>query len=417
MKRIFLYLLKVATIVACSGGEDGGTTPQDPTPEKPKAEIKLETASFDFPAEGGKDEISFSTTEAWTAEVINSRADGWCAINPTSGEAGDAKITVTTEANDTPDDRSASIVIKAGTASKTVKVSQKQKEALTITASKFEVEAEGGEIKIEVKANIDFDYTIEESAEDWVKYKGTRALKTSTLTFSVAENDDTMKREAKIYITSGEFNEEITIYQAGSMPSLVISKSAYVVSSEGGTIAVEVKSNVDVAVELPTDVDWLHENTSRGVSTSTYYFDIAPSEELDQRTAEIVFFNKENGLSEVVTITQTQKDALVVAKESYTVESDGGQIQIEVGHNVDFKISISAEWITRAENTRAFQTENLIFNIAPNEAKQERTGTIILTSADRKIKQTITILQDRYKSFDPTIGGWGDGGENGGSAE
>ena len=37
---------------------------------------------------------------------------------------------------------------------------QKQKDALTVTSDKFEVSAEGGEIKIEVKANIDFEYSV-----------------------------------------------------------------------------------------------------------------------------------------------------------------------------------------------------------------------------------------------------------------
>jgi flagellar motor protein MotB len=188
---------------------------------------------------------------------VNTRADAWCSINPTSGEAGDAKITVTTKANDTPDDRTASIIIKAGTASKTIAVSQKQKNALTVTASKFEIGAEGGEVAIEVKANIDFEYAIEESAKEWITYQTTRAMKTSTLVFKVAKNDDLEKREGKIAIKSDEFNEVITIYQAGAEPTIVISKNEYIVSSDSETIAVDVTSNVDVAVEIPSDVDWI----------------------------------------------------------------------------------------------------------------------------------------------------------------
>ncbi|MBQ5715866.1 MAG: BACON domain-containing protein, partial [Alistipes sp.] len=108
---------------------------------------------------------------------------------------------------------------------------------------------------------------------------------------------------------------------------------------------------------------------------------------------------------------------IVLAKNSYTVESDGGSLQIEVGHNIDFDIEIFADWITKAENTRAFATENLIFNIAPNAAKQDRTGTIKIHSLNNTISHTITIFQKRYSSFDPSIGDWGDGGENGGTAE
>lgn len=397
MKRFLLYLLAIATLVACTKGDDGESPNPEPTPEKPKAEIEIETTVSDFTAEGGEDIFSFTTTEAWTAEVINSRADGWCSISPTSGAAGSATITVTTEPNDTPDDRSASIVIKAGSASKTVKVSQKQKDALTVTSSKFEVEAEGGEVKIEVKANIDFEYAIDESAKEWIKYEGTRAIKTSTLTFSVAENDDTERREGKIVIKSGEFNEVVTIYQAGSEPSIVISQNEYIVSADGETIAVEVASNVDVAVELPANVDWISENTTRATSTNTYRFDIQPNEDYDQRSAEIKFTNKENGLSEVVAIKQMQRDAIVLADSEYEFGIDGGNLDFEIQTNVDVTVTISDNakyWIRQVE-TRALETKALHFNVAACADDDNREGTITISGGNAT--QTITVKQNGLK--------------------
>ena len=399
MKRFLLYLLAIVTLVACTKSDDSGDPNPNPTPSKPKTEIKIETTASDFSSEGGRQAISFTTTEAWTAEVINSRADGWCSISPTSGAAGSATISVTTEPNDTPDDRSASIVIKAGSASKTVKVSQKQKDALTVTASKFEVEAEGGEVKIEVKANIDFEYAIDESAQEWITYEGTRAMKTSTLTFSVAENDDTEKREGKIAIKSGEFNEVVTIYQAGGKPSIVISQNEYVVSSDGETIAVEVKSNVDVAVEMPTDADWISENTTRAASTNTYRFDIQPNEEYDQRTAEIKFTNKENGLSEVVAIKQMQRDAIVLADSEYEFGIDGGNLDFEILTNVDVAITISdnaQDWIQQVE-TRGLEAKALYFNVAACSTEEDREGTITITGGNAT--QTITVKQSGLKEI------------------
>ena len=417
MKKLLYVLFAIIAITACSKSDDvgGGNNNNNETPKQP--EITLSATASNFTTDGGSSEITFTSSAAWTAEVINTRADAWCSVNPTSGAAGDAKITITTTANDTPDDRSASIVIKAGTASKTITVSQKQKDALTVTASKFEVGAEGGEVSIEVKANIDFEYVIEESAKDWVEYKTTRAMKTSNLVFEVKDNEDFEKREAKITIKSGEFSEVITIYQMGAEPTIVISQNEYVVSSDGETIAVEVASNVDVTVELPTEVDWVTENTTRGISTNTYYFDVTPSEEYDQRTAYIKFTNKENNLSEVVKVVQAQKDAIVIAKDSYTVDSDGDQIQIEVGHNVDFDVEISCDWITQS-SSRAFVTETLTFSVAKNTTSQQREGTIKLISKNKDLMQTIAIYQDEERAFDPSIGQWeSDDNDYGGSAE
>ena len=393
MKKLLFLFASIAMMVACTeGGTDDGN---EPTPQPQKPSITLETGSLsNFNEDGGSGTITFTASEAWSAEVINSRADSWISIHPTSGAAGEATVTVTTEPNDTPDERSATIKIKAGSAEKSIKVTQKQQDALTITASSFEVSNEGGQIEIEVKANIDFEYEIEESAKEWVTYEGTRALKTSTLTFAVAENDDVEKREAKIHITSGEFDETITIYQAGAEPTLVISQNEYMVSAAGETIAVEVASNVDVTVELPADADWISENATRGVSTNTFYFDIAASEEYEQRTAEIKFSNAEKGLSETVTIVQAQKDAIVIAEDSYSVSGQGDAIEIAVGHNVEFDIKIDVDWISQSQ-TRALETSTLIFNVAQNETDAERIGTITFTAKDNdEISQVITVKQE-----------------------
>ena len=381
-------------MIACSEGdpENGGNN-NNGNQESPKQpQITLETTTADFSTDGGSNVIIFTATDAWTAEVINTRADAWCSITPTSGSAGSSKITISTTVNDTTDDRTATIIIKSGSVQKSINVSQKQKDALTVTSSKFEVSADGGEVTIEVKANVDFDFTIDESAKNWVTHRSTRAMKTSTLVFEVDENNDSEKRKANITITSGKLKETVTIYQESNKPSIVLTQNEYTVPSAGETIAVEVKSNVDVTVEMPADVDWITENTTRAVSTNTYYFDIDPNEEYDSRTAKIKFTNKDNNLSEVVTVTQTQKDAIVIAEDNYSVKGEGGEINIEVGHNVEFDIMIDGDWITQKQ-TRVLETSKLTFIVAENTTDEAREGSITFTSKDDVISQKISVTQ------------------------
>ena len=398
MKKLLYSLFAILAMAACSGGggtnngggnnnQGGGNAPTAPT-------ITLSKSSVSFGESAAEEKISVSASVDWTAEIVNDRADNWLGVSPQSGAAGDNSITITATDNNTPDERTAAIRIKAGSAQKTINVSQKQKDALTVTSSKFEVAAEGGEVVIEVKANIDFDYAIDESAKEWISYEGTRAIKTSTLVFKVSPNDSDEKREGKITIKSGEFNEVVTIYQASKEPTIVISQNEYVVSSNGETISIDVSSNVDVSVEISSDVDWITENTTRATSTNTYHFDISPNEDYEQRSAEIMFTNKENNLSEVVKVTQTQKNALVVAKDSYTVDSEGDQIEIEVGHNIDFDVEISADWITKAD-TRAFVTDKLTFVIAENTGADNREGAILFKSKNGTLTQTVKVYQSQ----------------------
>ena len=106
----------------------------------------------------------------------------------------------------------------------------------------------------------------------------TKALQSSKLIFKIGENDNYKKRDASILIKSGNIQETVTIYQAGSKPSIILTKNEFIVSNAGGIIAVEVSSNVDVNVELPNAIDWIKESPSRTMSTNIYYFDIAPNE-------------------------------------------------------------------------------------------------------------------------------------------
>lgn len=394
----WLLLLSMTFVAACSdGGEDVVEPDPKPTPSKPA--ITLDVSSSDFTTDGGSNTISFTTEAPWTAEVLNSRADAWCSVSPTDGPAGDAEITVTTTANDTPDNRSASIVIKAGTTEKTITVSQKQKDALTVTSDKFEVSAEGGEVTIEVKANIDFEYTISEKAKAWIASADSRALKTTTLVFDVSANEDTEKREGSITITSGSFKETVTVYQEGTEPVITLTQNEFVVPSAGDVIAVEVKSNVDVEVELPAEAGWLSEDKSRAMSTNTYYFIIAESQEYDQREAFIKFTNKKNKLSETVKVVQVQKDAIVVAKNEYEVDMEGGALDFEIQTNVDVAVSIPdsvQSWITHVES-RALESQTLHFDIAPCDLSENRSGTITLSGGNAV--QKILIKQDGLKEI------------------
>ena len=385
MKR-FLYCLMVAlAFVGCTdeGTNDGGST-------QSQATITLTTTALNFATEGGSQNVSFTTSGEWTAQVINDRANDWCSIAPVSGAAGIGQLIVKASANDTTDERSASIIIKSGTEQKTIKVTQKQKDALTVTASKFEVAAEGGTVAIEVKANIDFSYAVDGASQSWIKYQTTRAMKSSTLIFDVAEIDSRDKRQGTITISSGELKEVVTIYQDGTKPTIVISKNEYVIGSEGGSVAVEVRSNVDVSVELPSDVEWLSESTTRALSTNTYYFDVAENTGYDQRSATIVFTNKANNLTEEVTITQTQKDAIVLAASEYNIDARGGALDFEIQTNVDITAKTSATWIEQV-TTRGLESKMLFFDIAANDAQEAREGTITLSGGNAT--QTIIVKQ------------------------
>ena len=404
MKNILCILL--LTIMVCcwscgTGGED--VPPLTPTPkpeEKPKIEVT--TTAPVLAQTGGTISVTFTSTADWTIDVTEGRTVSWCTVSPTSGSKGTNTLTVPTTGNDTYDERNAKVTIKAGTTSQSFTVTQKQKDGLTVTSNKIEVKAEGGDISIEVKANVKYEYVVEESAKDWIVSDASRGLTTSTLKFKVSENENTSKREGKITISSGELSETVTVYQEGSKPVIVLSQNEYTIGSEGDEIKVELKSNVDYEIQIP-NVDWVYENKSRALSFFTHYFTIASNEGYDTRSAEIIFINKENYLSEKVVINQAQKDAIIVAKNEYTIEATGGNLDFEVNTNVDFKVKTSVDWIIQRTGSRGLSAMSLSFTIAENTSDETREGMIIISSGD--LKQEIKVMQAKKEAPAPNPDG------------
>lgn len=308
MKQISkLILMAALVLVAACGGEDepgGGGGTDNPPAVVPS--VTLATGTNTNPVlttDGGSVEVSFTATTSWTASVINTRADGWVTVSPTSGNAGSGKVTITAQKNETPDERGATIQIKCGTATQSIVLTQKQKDSFTASASKTEIGKEGGTVTIEVQANVEFTHTLEATG-DWITLKETKALSTHTLVFEVKANEDIAKRQATIKVTSSAGSETFTVYQAGADPTILLTNSTYSIGVEGGTVDVEVSSNIDVAVTIQDNCTWVKEITTKAMSTNTWHFSVEANEAEDSRTAEILFENKENGVKETVTIIQ-----------------------------------------------------------------------------------------------------------------
>lgn len=307
MKKIFILLASIVMLTACGGskedpnggGGQGGGGSTVPT-------ITFGTEVNTNPvlgSGGGSIEVSFTSSDAWTAGVINTRADSWVTVSPASGSKGKGKITITAAANETPDERGATIQIKCGSIAKTITLTQKQKDAFTATASKTEIGNDGGSFTIEVKANVDFSFTIDQGTE-WIKHVSTKALKTSTITFEVSKNEEVSKREGKVTVKSSVGNEVIKVYQAGATPTIVLSTNNASITATGGNFQVDVTHNVDVTVTIQEGITWLRETSSKATSTNSYVFTVDENTSEENRTADITFTNKANNLSEVVHVSQ-----------------------------------------------------------------------------------------------------------------
>lgn len=381
-------------------------TPVEPTPcpkpEDVKSEITIDadiiTNGLSYTSEKGEKSISFTTNEDWTLSIAATQSgETWCTASTTNGAKGQANVKFRVTENASYDDRNVSVTIKSGTASKTFTITQKHADALLLTTNKYELSQEGGTIEIEVKANIDYEMEIAESAKDWITEAKTRALTTYKHTLTIATNEDVEKRKGEIYFKSGDKIETVKIYQEGAEAIIVLSQKEYTVSDTGETISVDIKSNIEYDVQMP-DVDWISAETpTRGMSSHTLKYIVSPNEGYDSRTAEIIFYDKNSDLKETVKIVQVQKDAILVAQNEYIVESDGCNLEFEINTNVDFEVSMSVDWIKQGAATRGLESKPLFFTIEENTNYEPREGIITISSGE--LKQEIKVIQKRNIYF------------------
>ena len=180
--------------------------------------------SFDVSDEGDSLMVTFTATLEWTA----SSSDEFVTIEPTSGEAGDAVVTVIVGANEDYDPRSATVTLTCGEDTKTINLTQKQKGALLLTGSTLSVPTEGGNVAVVAKANSNVTAAVAEDAKTWIsELKG---LVEYNFTFVVAANESEQARTGQIVFTNetGQ-TETITIQQEGPAPevtTLAISDAA-----------------------------------------------------------------------------------------------------------------------------------------------------------------------------------------------
>ena len=276
-----------------------------------------------------------------------------------------------------------------------VKVTQMQRDALVLESNKIEIKEEGGSVILTVKSNLSYSCEIDESCQSWIHNTNTktRGLSTSQINLQIDANQEVSNREGKIYVTAGDLFEEVTIYQEGTTPKVIISNKDITVSSSGDTIKIEVASNTEYEYILP-NVDWISEQKTRAISTFTHYFTIAENSTYDHRIAEIQFINKATNETEIVKVSQMQKDAIIVAKNMYNLNGEETILDFVINTNVNFETRISDDWIQTYEHmtTRALTQKALSFRVEKNPQTIERLATISFVYGD--IKQTVTIIQD-----------------------
>ena len=329
--------------------------------------------------------------------------------------------------NGTYGERSGEIYVKnsASGIEEVISILQHQNDAILLAQREYEVSCEAQQLDVALKTNVAVDVVVLESAAEWISHIQTKSLTDKIVSFAIKSNEGYDNRVGRVAVKAknaeggANVSDTLVITQL-QKDAVIIKQKEYVVSSSAQALEIKLQANADIDVEIPeSGKGWITYVKTKALSDKTVVLDIAENGTYDARECEIFIVNKANSAKYGVKITQVQNDAIVISKSEYKIGCEGGEIELEVAHNVEYSVSIEGDWITQVQ-TKGLVTDKLLFVVAENTISEARTGSVTFASKDGKLSQKITIEQDAklfqlfYTSTDGNVvipyvtSAWGD---------
>lgn len=159
-------------------------------------EMSLDTEELiSFTAAGGPGILRFTPYSNWS--IISS--EKWISLTTGAGLGNGNSISVTYSVaeNSSPDPRTAVITVSSGGTSKSVTVTQDQKNVISTDLSDIVLDELAQDFTVRLKANVDCLVSVD---ADWIHRKDTKGLSESALTFAAEANPGTAERSGTISI-------------------------------------------------------------------------------------------------------------------------------------------------------------------------------------------------------------------------
>ena len=176
----------------------------------------LTQSTYEIPAEGQNIKVEIKSNIKYEF-IIPDKTIEW--IKQIQSRALTTNIiNLSISENTSYEQRTAEIVVKDKNSnlSDTIRITQKQNNAIILTQKKYNIPAEGQQISIEIKSNIEYDIWLSPDAEKWVeKIDLSRALTTNTLNYNILPNTTYNERKAEIIIKDkgGDLSDTVKIVQ------------------------------------------------------------------------------------------------------------------------------------------------------------------------------------------------------------
>lgn len=363
--------------------------------------LTVTSERFEVDKNGGTIDVEVKANVNFDIEIPQEYSN-WIAYMPGTRGLTATNLQFKISKNNEPEVREGKVIIKSGELSETITIYQTGEKVLILNQKEYAVSDQGVTINVEVTSNIDYEIVM--PPVNWIsETQKTRGIITNTRSFVIAPNPTYDAREAEIIFRdkNSSLQETVTIYQM-QKDAIIVAKKSYNFDNKGGELALSLQANVDVDIEIPeASQEWITQALpTRALTERILNFVVAANDEYDKRKGEIIVKNSQKNLSDTIKIYQTQKDAIILTQNEYSIPNEGGNFAVEVRSNIDFSVYIDSgdSWL-RQVTTRGLTSHTLNFIADANTTYDTRKAVITITNTANNLKESIKVSQSQKNAI------------------
>ena len=363
--------------------------------------LTVTSERFEVDKNGGTIDVEVKANVNFDIEIPQEYSN-WIAYMPGTRGLTATNLQFKISKNNEPEVREGKVIIKSGELSETITIYQTGEKVLILNQKEYAVSDQGVTINVEVTSNIDYEIVM--PPVNWIsETQKTRGIITNTRSFVIAPNPTYDAREAEIIFRdkNSSLQETVTIYQM-QKDAIIVAKKSYNFDNKGGELALSLQANVDVDVEIPeASQEWITQALpTRALTERILNFVVAANDEYDKREGEIIVKNSQKNLSDTIKIYQTQKDAIILTQNEYSIPNEGGNFAVEVRSNIDFSVYVDSgdSWL-RQVTTRGLTSHTLNFIADANTTYDTRKAVITITNTANNLKESIKVSQSQKNAI------------------
>lgn len=268
---------------------------------------------------------------------------------------------------------------------------------LELSTKDLVFEAQGGELTFDITCNTDWTITNE---SDWCTLDMTSGNGNATVKVSTGVYEENEDRNTVLTVKAGNTPQTLTVTQKHE-DALILSKDKFDVQQAGDNITIELRSNIECALTIPSRFqDWISEAPSgKGMETKTFNLSIKGNEAFETREGFVIISGNE--LKDTVHIFQVANErTLILTQDTYDVPAAGETLEVELKTNVDYNMEIPDvySWVKRSY-ARALRTDKIQIEVLENKSYDNRQAIVIFQDRNSDLTDTLYIFQTQMDAL------------------